>query len=68
MHSPGVNALCVSSLDDPITWSEEERIAEYRVLAARYRQMADTEERALVRDGLLELAGHCEAAIMSNSR
>jgi hypothetical protein len=59
--------MCIV-LDDPITWSEEERIAEYRVLAARYRQMADTEERALVRDGLLELAGHCEAAIMSNSR
>src|SRR5437763_16493810 len=36
MHSPGVSASCVSSLHDPITWSEEERVAEYRVLAARY--------------------------------
>src|SRR5436305_7030077 len=68
MHSPGVSASCVSSLHDPITWSEEERVAEYRVLAARYRQMADTEARVLVRDGLLELAGHCEAAITSNRR
>ena len=65
MHSPGMSASCVSFLRDPITWSEEERVIEYRVLAARYRRMADTEERALVRDGLLELAGHCEAAIMS---
>jgi hypothetical protein len=30
--------------------------------------MADAEQRALIRDGLLELAGHCEAAIMSDSR
>jgi hypothetical protein len=51
MHSPGMSASCVSFLRDPITWSD--------------RRMADTEERALVRDGLLELAGHCEAAIMS---
>jgi hypothetical protein len=63
-----MNASCVSSLHDPITWSADERIAEYRVLAALYRQMADAEQRALVRDGLLELAGHCEAAIMSDSR
>jgi hypothetical protein len=68
MHSSGVSASCVSFLHDPVTWSEEERVAEYRVLAARYRQMADTEERVLVRSGLLELAGHCEATIMRNSR
>src|SRR5205814_9161735 len=68
VHSHGESASCVSSLHEPITWSEEQRVDEYRVLAARYRQMADTEERVLVRDGLLELAGHCEAAITSNSR
>lgn len=68
LHSPGVNASCVSSLHFPITWSEQERVAEYHVLAARYLQMADTEERTLVRGGLLELAGHCEAGILSNSR
>jgi hypothetical protein len=47
---------------DPITWSENERLTQYRVLAARYRQMADAEERAVIRNGLLALTEQCEAA------
>ena len=47
---------------DPITWSENQRLTQYRVLAVRYRQMADTEERAPIRNGLLALAQQCEAA------
>jgi hypothetical protein len=57
-----VSVRPVPFLLDPITWSENERLTQYRVLAARYRQMADAEERAFVRNGLLALAQQCEAA------
>jgi len=57
-----VSASAVAFLLDPVTWSDEERLTQYRVLAARYRQMADVEERALIRNGLLALAQQCEAA------
>ena len=51
---------------DPVTWSQDERLTQYRVLAVRYRQMADAEGRALVRDGLLELAQQCEVALQQH--
>jgi hypothetical protein len=47
---------------DPVTWSQHERVAQYRALAMRYRRMAAAEPRPLARDGLLELARQCEAA------
>jgi hypothetical protein len=51
-----------SFLRDPVTWSQHERVAQYRALAMRYRRMAAAEQRPLARDGLLELARQCEAA------
>ena len=47
---------------DPVTWSQHERVAQYRALAMRYRQMAEAVDRPFARDGLLELAQQCEAA------
>jgi hypothetical protein len=47
---------------DPVTWSRYERVAQYRALAERYRQLARVENRLVARDGLLELARECEAA------
>jgi len=52
---------------DPVTWSQDERLNQYRVLAARYRQMADAKGRTVVRGGLLELAQQCEAAAATAS-
>ena len=42
-----------SFLRDPVTWSRDELVVQYRTLAARYRPLA--------RDGLLELARQCDA-------
>jgi hypothetical protein len=47
---------------DPVTWSQHERVAQYRALAMRYRRMAEAVDRPFARDGLLELARQCEAA------
>jgi hypothetical protein len=47
---------------DPVTWSEHERVAQYRALAMRYRQMAAAEQRPLARDVLLDLSQQCETA------
>jgi hypothetical protein len=47
---------------DPVTWSQHERVAQYRALAMRYRQMAAAEQRPLARDVLLDLSRQCETA------
>lgn len=60
-HRPLVSDLQPAFLRDPATWSHHERVVQYRVLAARYRRMAETEDRPFARDGLLELARECEA-------
>ena len=48
-------------LRDPSTLSRRERIDQYIVQAARYRQMAEREDRLVVRKGLLDLAGQCDS-------
>jgi hypothetical protein len=56
-----MSGLQPSFLCDPVTWSRDELVAQYRTLAARYRRMATVEDRPLARDGLLELARQCDA-------
>jgi hypothetical protein len=63
---PPVSGLQPSFLRDPVTWSQDELVAQYRMLAARYRCMATVEDRPLARDGLLELARQCDAAARNN--
>ena len=48
-------------LRDPITSTRGERIEHYRAQAARYRLMAESQEHAHVQEGLLDLAGECDA-------
>jgi hypothetical protein len=50
-----------SFLRDPITVPRGERIQHYRAQAARYKQLAEREDRLSVRDGLLDLARQCDA-------
>jgi hypothetical protein len=57
-----MSGLQPSFLHDPVTWSQDELVAQYRTLATRYRRMATVEDRPLARDGLLEFARQCEAA------
>ena len=51
-----------SFLHDPATFSEREVAGSYRAFAARYRRMAETEERPSIREGLLDLARQCDVA------
>jgi predicted hotdog family 3-hydroxylacyl-ACP dehydratase len=48
-------------LRDPITVPRKELIEHYRAQAARYRQLAEREDRPSVREGLLDLARQCDA-------
>jgi predicted hotdog family 3-hydroxylacyl-ACP dehydratase len=48
-------------LRDPITVPREERVEHYRTQAARYKQLAEREDRPCIREGLLDLARQCEA-------
>jgi hypothetical protein len=57
-----MSGLRPSFARDPVTWSEHERVAQYRALAMRYRQMAAAEQRPLARDVLLDLSRQCETA------
>jgi hypothetical protein len=57
-----MSGLRPSFARDPVTWSEHERVAQYRALAMRYRQMAAAEQRPLARDVLLDLSQQCETA------
>ena len=41
---------------EPATWSTRDRVLFYRTDAARFRRMAETETRAVVRDRLVALA------------
>jgi hypothetical protein len=53
--------LASAFLRDPITVSRNERIEHYRAQAARYRQLAEWEDRLSVREVLLGLARQCDA-------
>jgi hypothetical protein len=57
-----------SFLRDPVTVPREERLEHYRSMAARYRRMAEREDRSLVREGLLDLARQCAAVADSLDR
>jgi hypothetical protein len=50
-----------SFLSDPITVPRGERIEHYRGQAARYKQLAEWEDRLSIREGLLDLARQCDA-------
>jgi len=52
-----------SFLREPVTVPPQELLAGYRAMAARYREMAEAEERPFVRDGLLQLARQFETAV-----
>jgi hypothetical protein len=41
---------------EPVTWSTRDRVAYYRMDAARFRQMAETANRPTVRELLVDLA------------
>jgi hypothetical protein len=53
-----------SFLRDPVTTTRKERIEHYRAQAARYRQLAE-QQQSSVREGLLDLAGKCDAMASS---
>ena len=48
-------------LRDPVTVSRKELIEHYRSLAARYKQMAERQQRSSVYEGLVGLARQCTA-------
>jgi hypothetical protein len=48
-------------LRDPITVPRKELIEHYRALAARYRQLAERQQRSSVHEGLVGLARQCAA-------
>ena len=48
-------------LRDPVTVPRAERIEHYRAQADRYRQLAECDCPASVREGLVELARQCDA-------
>jgi hypothetical protein len=48
-------------LRDPVTVPRKELIDHYRTQAARYRQLAERQQRSSVHDGLLDLARQCDA-------
>jgi len=48
-------------LRDPITVPHQERIEHYRAQAARYRHLAELENRLFIREGLLELSRQGDA-------
>ena len=48
-------------LRDPVTVPRAERIEHYRAQADRYRQLAECDGPASVREGLVELARQCDA-------
>ena len=41
---------------EPATWSRRDRVTFYRLDAARFRNMAEAEARAAIRDRLIALA------------
>ena len=47
-------------LRDPVTVPRTELIEHYRAQAARYRQLAERQQRSSVHQGLLDLARQCE--------
>jgi hypothetical protein len=49
----------VAFLRDPITVPRKERIEHYRAQAARYKQLAESEDRSSGREGPLDLARQC---------
>ena len=53
--------LATAFFRDPVTVSRNERIEHYRAQAARYKQLAEWEERSSVREMLLDLAHQCDA-------
>ena len=48
-------------LHDPVTVPRRELIEHYRSQAARYRQLAERQQRSSVHEGLLDLALQCDA-------
>jgi hypothetical protein len=46
-------------LQDPITTPRKERIEHYRTQAARYKEMAERQNRSSIREGLVNLARQC---------
>ena len=48
-------------LRDPITVPRKELIEHYRAQAARYKQLAERQQRSSVYEGLLSLARQCDA-------
>ena len=48
-------------LRDPVTVPRAERIEHYRAQADRYRQLAECDGPASLREGLVELARQCDA-------
>ena len=48
-------------LRDPITVPRKELIEHYRAQVARYKKLAEREDRSSVREGLLDLARQCDA-------
>jgi hypothetical protein len=48
-------------LRDPITVPRKELIEHYRAKTARYKKLAEREDRTSVREGLLDLARQCDA-------
>lgn len=58
-----MSVLHPSFLREPITVPSQELISGYRAMVARYREMAEAEERPFVRDGFLQLAQQFETAM-----
>ena len=56
-----LQSSAASFLRDPIMVPRAERIEHYRAQAARYKQLAEWEERLSVREVLLDIARQCDA-------
>jgi hypothetical protein len=54
-------SAAASFLRDPITLSRKELVEHYRAQAARYKKLAERQDRSSIHEGLINLARECTA-------